>query len=70
MKKAIKAMAADPLHTANMGDQIFTDIWAGRGMNLFTILVPPIKDKRDPFTRFKRWLERPFKKAYYKENTK
>ena len=67
MKKALCAMNADPLHTANMGDQIFTDVWAGRRMKLFTILVPPIKDKRDLFTRFKRFLERPFKKAYYKE---
>ena len=67
MKKAMRAMGADAAHTANMGDQIFTDVWAGRRMKLFTVLVPPIKDKRDPFTRFKRCLERPFKKAYYKK---
>lgn len=66
MKKAMRAMGADPAHTANMGDQIFTDVWAGRRMKLFTVLVPPIKDKRDPFTRFKRWLEKPYKRAYYK----
>ena len=72
MKKAMRAMGADAAHTANMGDQIFTDVWAGRRMKLYTVLVPPIKDKRDPFTRFKRFLERPFKRAYYKkkENTK
>lgn len=66
MKRAMRAMGADPAHTANMGDQIFTDVWAGRRMKLFTVLVPPIKDKRDPFTRFKRWLEKPYKRAYYK----
>ncbi len=67
MKRAMRAMGADPSHTANMGDQIFTDVWAGRRMNLFTVLVPPIRDKRDPFTRFKRLLERPFKRAYHKK---
>lgn len=67
MKKAMHAMCADAAHTANMGDQIFTDVWAGRRMKLFTVLVPPIKDKRDLFTRFKRWLEKPFKRAYYKK---
>lgn len=67
MKKAMRAMGADAAHTANMGDQIFTDVWAGRRMRLFTVLVPPIKDKRDLFTRFKRLLERPFKRAYYKK---
>ena len=70
MKKAMRAMGADAAHTANMGDQIFTDVWAGRRMRLFTVLVPPIKDKRDPFTRFKRLLERPFKRAYYKKGNK
>ena len=67
MKKAMRAMGADAAHTANMGDQIFTDVWAGRRMKLFTVLVPPIKDKRDLFTRFKRFLERPYKRAYYKK---
>ncbi len=67
MKKAMRAMGADVAHTANMGDQIFTDVWAGRRMKLFTVLVPPIKDKTDIFTRFKRWLEKPYKRAYYKK---
>ena len=70
MKKALAAMNADPAHTANMGDQIFTDVWAGRRMKLYTVLVPPIKDKRDLFTRFKRLMERPYKKAYYKKKEK
>ena len=67
MKKAMAAMGADPMHTANMGDQVFTDVWAGKRMKLFTVLVPPIRDKRDPFTRLKRLFERPIKRAYYKK---
>ena len=69
MKKALKAMDATAETTANMGDQIFTDTWAGRRLGIRTFLVPPIKDKRDLFTRFKRFLERPFKKAYYKKKS-
>ncbi len=68
MRKAMKAMGSVPENTANMGDQIFTDIWAGKRLKLHTLLVPPIKDKRDPFTRFKRLLERPFVKKYYKKH--
>lgn len=70
IKKALRAMGADPAHTANMGDQIFTDVLAGKRMGFYTILVPPIKDKRDIFTRFKRWLEKPFVKRYYKRKEK
>lgn len=70
MKKAMRAMGADREHTANMGDQIFTDTLAGRFLGIYTVLVPPIKDKRDPFTRFKRLLERPIKRAYYKKKEK
>ncbi len=68
MRKAMKAMGSTPENTANMGDQIFTDVWAGKRLRLHTLLVPPIKDKRDPITRFKRLLERPFVKKYYKKN--
>ena len=70
MRKAMQAMGASVETTANIGDQIFTDTWAGRRLGVRTFLVPPIKDKRDVFTRFKRLLEKPFKKAYYKRLSK
>ena len=47
-----------------MGDQVFTDVWAARNAGIRAILVPPIKDKTDFFTKFKRWLERPILKRY------
>ena len=50
-----------------MGDQILTDVWAARNAGIRAILVPPIKDKRDPFTRFKRLLEKPIMKKYWKK---
>ncbi len=57
-------MGAIPEHTAIIGDQIFTDILAGNVIGAFTILVNPIKDKTDPFTRFKRWCEKPVIRRY------
>ena len=51
-----------------MGDQVFTDVWAARNAGLRAILVPPIKDKRDIFTRSKRTLEKPIIKKYTKRN--
>ena len=66
MQRAMMIMGAVPRETAIMGDQLFTDCLAGRFSGVRTILVPPIKDRRDIFTRFKRVLEKPFVKAYHK----
>ena len=66
LKRAMTAMGSDKRTTALMGDQIFTDIVAGNRLSLLTVLVPPIKDKTDAFTRFKRLLERPIIKKFKK----
>ena len=47
-----------------MGDQIFTDVLAARLAGVRAALVPPIKDKTDLFTKFKRLLEKPILKKY------
>lgn len=72
-KNLIRAMAdmnTTPETTILMGDQIFTDVWAAHNAGIRAILVPPIKDKRDIFTRFKRLLERPIIKKYEKRKNK
>jgi HAD superfamily phosphatase (TIGR01668 family) len=61
---AMRDMGTDRSNTILMGDQIFTDVWAAHNAGIKAILVPPIKDKTDPFTRFKRLLERPILKKY------
>ena len=66
VKRAMAEMGTTPDETILMGDQVFTDIWAARNAGIRAILVPPIKDKRDLFTRFKRLLERPVIKKYNK----
>ncbi len=68
---AMEALGAKKEETAMMGDQVFTDVWAGRRIGVRTILLPPIKDKRDLGTRLKRLLEKPILRSYHRrENRK
>ncbi len=70
-RTALKALGADPKRTAVIGDQIFTDVLAGRLSGLAcAILVKPIKDKTDLLTRFKRKLEIPILKKYARRQRK
>lgn len=69
-KKILLAMndiGSDKSNTIFMGDQILTDVLAAHNAGISAILVPPINDKKDPFTRFKRLLEKPFLKKYEKQ---
>ena len=63
-------MGTDKSNTILMGDQVFTDVWAAHNTGIRAILVPPIKDKTDVFTKFKRLLEKPILKKYRKRNNK
>ena len=65
---AMADMGTDKSNTILMGDQVFTDVWAAHNTGLRAILVPPIKDKTDILTRFKRLLEKPVMKTYKKRN--
>ena len=67
--KAMADMGTDKSNTILMGDQVFTDVWAAHNTGIRAILVPPIKDKRDVLTRFKRSLEKPILKKYKKLNS-
>ena len=66
--KAMADMGTTPENTILMGDQVFTDTWAAHNACIPAILVPPIKDKTDPLTRFKRLLEKPVLKKYERKN--
>ena len=52
---------------AFVGDQIFTDVCAGKFNGMRAILVPPIKDKKNLFFRFKRALEKPILNEFFKK---
>ena len=63
---AMKDIGTEREETIFMGDQILTDIWAAHNAGIRAILVPPINDKKDLFTKFKRLLEKPIIKKYEK----
>ena len=67
LREAMAYMKTDISNTACVGDQLFTDVWAGKRMGIKAFLVPPIKDKLTLFFRTKRLLEKPFLRVYYKK---
>lgn len=58
LKIALSDMDVKAEETALVGDQLFTDVWAGTRMNMYAILVDPISDKEDSFVHFKRKIEK------------
>lgn len=70
-RRALEAMEVEASEAAIIGDQIFTDVLAGRNAKLaLAILVKPIKDKKSLFFRFKRVLEKPFIASYNRKMKK
>lgn len=67
---AMADMGTDKDNTILMGDQVFTDVWAAHNTGIRAILVPPINDKKDILTKFKRLLEIPVLKKYKKRKNK
>lgn len=70
LRLAMDHMGTTADDTACVGDQLFTDVLAGKRAGMRAFLVPPIKDKRTLFFRTKRLLEKPFLRIYYKKNNK
>ena len=67
---ALEQMGVSTDEAAGLGDQLLTDAWAVHKLDMISLIVPPIKDKKTFFFRFKRWLEKPFIKRYHKLNSK
>ncbi len=70
LKRAMRDMGSDKSNTAMLGDQVLTDVVAGRHIGLRAIIVPPIKDRTSAFFRFKRALEVGSIKKYVKKAQK
>ena len=66
IKSALKAMNLDRENTVIIGDQIFTDVAAGKKAKIMSILVTPIEPVETLFFKFKRVMEKSFIKRYYK----
>ena len=69
-KRVMRAWGLERGQVAVLGDQLLTDALAGKHLGLTVLIVPPIRDKKTAFVRFKRWLERPYMKTYYKKHPK
>ena len=54
--------------TVMLGDQLLTDALAGHNLGVKCLIVPPIRDKKNAFFKFKRWLEKPTVRKFKKRN--
>lgn len=68
LRVALAALNTPAAECAVLGDQLLTDCLAARRMGLRAFIVPPIRDKKTLFFRFKRALERPFLRAYDRQH--
>jgi len=66
-EKAGRLMDFQNENIAVVGDQIFTDIYGGNRVNMFTILVTPIHKKENLFVTLKRLPEKLVLRSYYKK---
>ncbi|MBE6614305.1 MAG: YqeG family HAD IIIA-type phosphatase [Ruminococcaceae bacterium] len=65
-KEAMEKMGAVPENTMFLGDQLLTDAACAKQLGLFTVIVPPIKDRTDLFNKSKRLIEIPYMRRYRK----
>ncbi len=67
--RAMTAIGGTKETTAMLGDQLLTDALAGHNLGVRAVLVvPPIRDKKNAFFRFKRWLEKPTVRRFKKKH--
>ncbi len=70
VRAALGALGTRKEETLVIGDQIFTDVLMAHRAGLRAVKVPPIKDKKTLFFRFKRLLERGPMRAYRRREAK
>jgi HAD superfamily phosphatase (TIGR01668 family) len=69
IRYAMETMGTKPANTVIIGDQLLSDIWAGKNSRITTILVKPISDKDFWFVRAKRVIERVILRKYFENLT-
>lgn len=70
LKLALSELETKAERAAVLGDQLFTDAYAGKRMGMKAIIVPPINDKKTLFFKLKRALEKPIMKSYFRDKNK
>ena len=70
LRAVMDEVGATPESTAFLGDQIYTDVLSARRLGVRNaLLVPPIKDKKTLLFRFKRMMEKPIMRSFFKKHT-
>ena len=67
VKKALALLGADEGRAALIGDQIFTDVWCGNRLGIYTVLVKPMSDRDELSVKLKRGLEKIVIRSYLKK---
>lgn len=57
-RRALAILGTKPSETAAVGDQLFTDVWGGNRMKLYTIWTTPLSTRELWFTKAVRHLEK------------
>ena len=65
IRKAMKSMSTEKCSTMIIGDQLLSDIWAGRRAGIKSLMVRPITEKDFSFVQIKRIIERKLMKRYF-----
>ena len=63
-RRAMKEFGLNAKEVIGIGDQLFTDCLSAHFAGMRFWLVPPIRDKKTVLFRCKRFLEKPFVKAF------
>ena len=58
LREAMARLSSTPEQTVMIGDQVLTDVWAGRRAGVHTILVTPISPVEFAGTKVTRFFER------------
>ena len=65
---AMRRMGTLPAHTAIIGDQLFSDVWAGKRARITTVLVKPMTQKDFFFVKWKRFFENRLLRRYFPDS--
>lgn len=65
---AMNELDGTPETTIMLGDQLLTDAIAAHNIGVKCFIVPPIRDKKNAFFRFKRWVEKPIVRRFKRKN--
>ncbi|MFN7017827.1 MAG: YqeG family HAD IIIA-type phosphatase [Fimbriimonadales bacterium] len=58
LRRALELLGVEPQHAAIAGDQLFTDVWGGNRLGIYTIWVHPMHPREFIGTKVSRQVEK------------